>query len=286
MSMVNGTQLQAEIEHVFPQNSKRLAVVTCDIEPDFGGRTQATELIDDRIYLDKLVSFCESQNVPLSAFIVTALLQGDFAVLQSIKDHTVDVHAHSHTHDTSKYREQSAKEVQTSQKVFTEYFGHPSLGYRAPQGVLTQKDISALESSGFVFDSSIFPARRLEVFDYRSLPREPWRWKGGVIEMPFASSASHQRITLSMLKLWGINRWKNILKNKDEIPSMFVIDTHLHDFFVPQHFSHLPLLYRLAYSRNKTKGFEYISELIALLKSHSYEFITMTQAYEQLAANR
>jgi len=247
----------------------KIAVLTCDIEPDFGGRVGTTELVTE-YYIGQLLLECHSMNVPLSSFVVTNLLKSHKAI--SLLD---DVHAHSHTHDIAWYRETSHEEIERSQWAFKEHYGRSSLGYRAPQGVINPQDMAVLNKTGFKFDSSMCHARRRGVFDYRELPNEPFNF--GMWEFPMAA-INKKRFTLSTLKLYGKMYWKYQMKKG--LPETFIINTHLHDLFPVSAFHKLPPLMRIAYHRNKYKGFELLRWLIKYLKDEGYEFMTMTSLYE------
>lgn len=286
MAEVCGSQLLSEIERTLDVSGMRIAVLSCDIEKDYGGRTGTQELLEDASFMEQLLQRCTEAHIPLSCFVVTSLLEQSLPAIRVLREKEIDCHAHSHTHDVSTYRAQSQEEIERSQETFSRVFGRPSLGYRAPQGVIMPGDISALVHAGFRFDASVFPARRRGVFDYRMLPRDPWMWKGGVMEIPFAASPAHHRFTVSTLKLWGPFWWKRFLSNLGALPSVFVIDSHLHDFFTPSQFHQLPFFFRLIYSRNSKRGFDLLSWTVETLKRHGYSFMTMRDAHAALAEGR
>lgn len=282
MTKVCGSQLLSEIERTLDVSGMRIAVLSCDIEQDYGGRTGTQELLEDASFVVQLLQYCAESQVPPSCFVVTSLLEQSLPAIRFLREKDIDCHAHSHTHDVSVYREKSQEEIGRSQETFSRVFGRPSLGYRAPQGVILPGDLSALVNAGFRFDASVFPARRRDVFDYRMLPRDPWLWKGDIMEIPFAASPAHHRFTVSTLKLWGPFWWKKFLFSLDALPSVFVIDSHLHDFFTPSQFHKLPPSFRLIYSRNRKRGFDLLSWTVETLKRHGYSFMTIRDAHAAL----
>ncbi|KKW39275.1 hypothetical protein A2454_02805 [Candidatus Peribacteria bacterium RIFOXYC2_FULL_55_14] len=288
MTVSDSIRLQGDIDRAIAIDAfPRTAVLTCDIEPDYGARTGTAALLEEEQPLNDVLAFCAAQKLPLSCFVVTSLLQGNKGGICVLRAANLDVHAHSHTHNTQQYRVSSAEEMQKAQDVFSAFFGRPSLGYRAPQGVLYPGDIQALSGAGYAFDSSVFPSRRRGLFDYRALPTEPWMWRGGVLELPFAALAhSRRRVTVSMLKLRGRRFWQRQLREPAHWPHVFVIDSHLHDFFTPGNFHHLPLAYRLAYGRRKEQGFALLSWLVELLKGQGYRFVDMTSLCRELRARK
>lgn len=259
----------------------KVAAVTCDIETDFGGRVGTRELLEATEYGETLLSFCTEHRTPLTGFVVTALLDQHLPGIQLLREQNIELHPHSYSHDTKTYRANSAAEMARSQKEWKLHFGSTATGYRAPQGVVSMTDPDALQENGFQFDASIFPALRRNVFDYRDLPREPWIWNSGVMEIPFAATEDRSRLTLSMLKLRGKKYWS---KRMNSLPSTVVIDTHLHDFFTPTSFNKLPIPMRIAYSRNRQEGFELLQWLIEQLRQQGYSFTSMQTIASDLSS--
>jgi len=278
------SSMRDQMDGVFAAPAERVAVMTCDVEPDFGNRTGTCELLEDRKYLDALIDNCRSLGVPLSAFIVTAYLERELGFVAAVLDDGLDVHAHSHSHDIGSYRSQSAREIEESQRVFRRVFGRDATGYRAPQGVLVSGDPAALADNGFAFSASVFPSRRRGVFDFRDMPQVPWRWKSGVVELPFASTVPGRRmVTVSYLKLLGKLYWHRVLRCVDNLPPILIIDSHLHDFFEPRSFANLPMLFRLAYRRNRRNGFTLMAWLILRLRALGYRFVSVEELYQMVS---
>ncbi len=259
------------------------AVLTCDIEPDYGGRTGTTELLRDDKHATELLRWCHQQSLPLSAFIVTSLLTERFPAIASLREANADLHCHAFTHDVRTYYRNSQEEIGRAQEAFTAFFGKPAQGYRAPQGILLPGDEIALARHGFLCDSSIFPAKRPGLFDCRMLPLTPWSWQSGVLELPLAATAQRRMLTLSHLKLRGKALWKRILTN-DSLPPILIIDSHLHDFFPPSSTTGLPWSLRLAYARNRTHGFALLEWLVNMLRERNYRFDTISGLVSTLRA--
>ncbi|MBT3224646.1 MAG: polysaccharide deacetylase family protein, partial [Proteobacteria bacterium] len=169
---IRGETLLEDIERILPTTTGRVAAITCDIEPDFGNRTNSEELLTHRRHLDQLHQLLASHETPLSVFVVTRCLRHD-SLVQTIIEHQLDAHAHSHNHDMASYQTNTRQEIHTSQEAFVSCFGRPALGYRAPQGVLLPNDPEEIAQAGFAFSSSVFPSRRRGLFDYRALPQTP-----------------------------------------------------------------------------------------------------------------
>ncbi|MDA1045097.1 MAG: hypothetical protein O3C57_07735 [Verrucomicrobia bacterium] len=223
--------------------------------------------------------------MPLSLFIVTRYLTQNLGFVDAVTDHRLDAHAHSHNHDMQTYASRSGPEIEASQRAFEDFFDRPAAGYRAPQGVIYQGDPGILAANGFAFSASIFPARRRGVFDYRAMPQVPWTWTSGVVELPFASTiGSRTMLTASYVKLLGKIYWSGILKSAATLPSVLVIDSHLHDFFRPASFPQLPVTFRMAYRRNSTKGLDLMTWLFDKLRQHGYRFVSISELHRMVAA--
>jgi len=283
--LISGIELKDEIRSVIDVSGlPRTAAITCDIEPDYGGRTKTRELLDDRSYLDSLAAHCQMLEVPLSVFIVTNLLKTNSQFLGAVRDHDLDVHAHSHNHSILHYATNSASEIRAASEAFRKYFGREPLGYRAPQGLIVPGDWEVMADCGFTFSASVFPVHRPRLFDYRSLPQDPWKWAGGVVELPFASTQKGRRIlSVSYLKLLGRIYWKRVLARQENMPRILIIDSHLHDFYVAESFRDLPLHYRLAWGRNRHQGFTHLSWLVQTLRRHGYTFVSMREVCEMVS---
>ncbi|MDD5623511.1 MAG: polysaccharide deacetylase family protein [Candidatus Peribacteraceae bacterium] len=272
------SSLLSEVVHVMnPRALPKLAALTCDIEPDFGGRTGTLELLEDPTPAAGLLQWCKTQDIPLTGFVVTELLAKNLPGIRSFREQGTELHPHAHTHDTRRYRTRSAEEIGRAQETWAKVFGTPALGYRAPQGVVLPGDPEALAAHGYQFDASVFPTQRFGVFDYRSLPLTPWLWESGIWEIPFAATTKRSRLTLSTLKLYGQHFWEGKIAT---LPPIVVIDMHLHDIVLPASTRKLPLLPRLAYARNRANGYVLLAWLTEELKRQGYQFTTM----ERIAA--
>ena len=70
------------------------------------------------------------------------------------------------------------------------------------------------------------------------------------------------------------------------LPNIVVFDSHLHDFITNEKSFHsLPLHIKFAYSIRRDKGEQYLLNVVKLLKSMGYEFLTITELYEEINSN-
>jgi hypothetical protein len=262
--------------------NEKLACITLDFELDYGDRIGEFNILEDNEKdLFDLATLFSDFDIPISTFIRTDILTNYPKSLDVIKKIAKDYHCHSHTHNTKSF--DSRIEISNSASTFKRYFGYKPVGYRAPQGVLYNKDIDFIKKCGFKFSASIFPSYRPGKFNNLSTPIDPFVYDNGIMELPFAVIPKlRYTVSLSYLKLLGINMNK-ILFSMFGLPSVVVFDSHLHDYIVNEKsFSKLPPQLRIAWGKNKYLGIKYFSIFIELLRKKKYRLITMTQLHNYL----
>ena len=262
-------------------NGKKYACLTMDFEKDYGDRVGAFNILDDRKEIKEFSNLFKELQVPYTIFIQTSLLENfplAYETLQLLGD---DFHCHSHTHNTK--IQKNTEEILKSSEVFYNFFGYMPLGYRAPQGVFKDGDIETIKSAGFQFSSSIFPSYRPGKFNNLSKPQKPFRYKNGLLEIPFSVvPLIRYVISLSYIKLIGL-RLNKLFYKIFGLPNILIFDSHLHDFILNEDsFNKLPMPLKIAWGRNKNKGKEYFIKFVELLRNQGYEFITVTQLYNLL----
>jgi peptidoglycan/xylan/chitin deacetylase (PgdA/CDA1 family) len=262
----------------------KLACITLDFEQDYGWRVQQFNILgDNQAELTELGALFHSLNLPVSAFVVTHLLQDYPAVPDLLPRLAVDFHGHSHSHNTREFH--SRREIETMQAAFQAHFGYAPLGYRAPLGVLRPGDIDLLADYGFKFSSSVFPSWRLGKFNHLGSPRSPFYYPNGLLELPLATvNRARVIVSLSYLKLLGWRANYGLFETFG-LPEVVIFNTHLHDFiWNPQSYGQLPAHYQLAWGRNRQQSGAYFEKMVHYLRRKGYHFITMTELYEQMAA--
>lgn len=265
--------------------NEKLACITIDFEMDYGWRIRQFNILkENRTDIDRLTALLKALDVPMSAFIVTHLLEDMPETIDLIQNLASDWHCHSHTHNTESFDSQF--EIQKTAHTFQQVFGRAPLGYRAPLGVLQTGDIELLGEYGFRFSSSVFPGIRPGLFNHLDQPTSPFFYENGMMELPLAVIPKIRLvIALSYLKLLGYRVNKALYKTFG-LPNILIFNTHLHDFILNEtSFRQLPPTYRRLWNHNRYKGFDYFERFISLLRTQGYQFITMTELYEQLQTN-
>lgn len=265
---------------VFPIK-ERIACITLDFETDYGDRIGNFNILEaNRKEMHSAVS---NLGVPLSIFIRTDLLDDNPSCLGVVTELGNDFHSHSHTHATKGFI--STDELSRSANVFDKHFGYPPLGYRAPQGVLYEMDITLLKEIGYKFSSSVFPSYRPGKFNNLSAPITPFQYDNNIVEMPFAVVPLLRLVvSISYFKLLGYSFYK-ILFSICGLPNVLILDSHLHDLIINEDsFDSLPLHLRMAWGRNKYAGLDYLYKIISYLKKEKYNFLTMTELFHLIEA--
>lgn len=121
-------------------------------------------------------------------FIVGALAQKDQNLVRSIADagHEVGLHSMNHVPLPLQNPTQFFRETRDGRASLQDITGQRISGYRAPVFSLTADTLWApdlLQEAGFDYSSSILPARN-PLFSFATAPRRPFRWPGGLLEIP------------------------------------------------------------------------------------------------------
>lgn len=265
--------------------NEKLACITLDYEPDYGGRINGAFNILAESYaeVEELAARYQQLDVPVSSFIVTQLLEQYPASLDTVRLLSSDFHAHSHTHARLNF--DSYQEIPQTRAVFERYFGAPPLGYRAPFGKLYAPDYDLLQQQGFAFSSSVFPGYRPGVFNNLDRPIVPYYINDDLMEIPLGGLRPIPLVlSLSYMKFLGFSLFQTLCQTQ-KLPHIIVFLSHLHDYIVnPSSFNQLPRKLQVMWGRNKYAGVDYFTRFVTLVKRRGYRFITMTQLYQALKA--
>jgi len=262
---------------------EKIACITIDFEKDYGSRIGEFNILkSNKKEIYQLFELFSDFKVPVSGFIQTNLLldySDFFSVIKEILD---DFHSHSHTHAVLSSNIID-EEIKLNVSVFKNFFNRQPLGYRAPLGILSEKNIDILKKNNFLFSSSIYPFFFPGRFNYIFSQKDPFFYPNQLMEIPLAvTNLLRYPISLSYMKLIGW-RISHFLYSAFKLPNILVFNSHLHDYIVNQEsFSNLPLKLRISWGRNKYKGPEYFKKFLRLLKRKGYKFMTMTELYYYL----
>ena len=116
---------------------KRTICFTIDIEPDFGGLLTNDSYLG-KFNLPKLETLVKKYNLNITAFVTGKTLEQNPDVLEIIRSMDAEIEQHSYSHQighASKIKD-IEKGIETHEKIV----GTAPLGYRAPQGIITQEE--------------------------------------------------------------------------------------------------------------------------------------------------
>jgi polysaccharide deacetylase family protein (PEP-CTERM system associated) len=121
-------------------------------------------------------------------FIVGELAEAEPALVRTIASagHEIALHGYRHVPlpqlDPATFRTETAR----GRAVLEDLGGAAVVGYRAPTFSLvpeTRWAVDELTELGFTYSSSVLPARS-PLFGWPGQPKHPYRWPGGLIELP------------------------------------------------------------------------------------------------------
>lgn len=260
---------------------EKVATVTLDIEPDYGGQ------LGDRYHtlqhqggLERLRRFTQQTQIPITGFIVGNSLDRHPEVVQTVQSFIAEFHLHSYSHDLNQGN--SLSEIRLAKNAYERYFGRPPIGYRAPYGVISELETEYLHREGFLFDASIFPTYRPGLFNNLGYSSDPFFYQSGLCEIPFGViSGVRFPVTLSYIKFFGFTTF-TVLAGMFGLPNLLVIDSHLHDYLVSDSLQELPWHKRFRYLRHQDSGVELLTQICQFLQHHGYRFETMGKIYTRL----
>ncbi len=227
----------------------------------------------------RLLDLLKEEQVKPTIFVVGEIFERYPGIIRLFQEYECEFHCHSYSHDPA--CPDSEEEISKVKELYAGYFNEEPLGYRAPQGKISEAGIEALTKHGYGFDSSVVPSYYPNPFKYLFKNRHIHWHKGfNLVEIPL-TSISPFRLTLSIsyIKLlgYGVYRW---LLKLFRVPRTIVFCSHLHDFFLSdEEMQKLPPFWKMIYSRNRGRGLELLRRIIVEFKQRDYEFVSMSEIY-------
>ena len=253
--------------------------LTLDLEPDHAGRVVPEYEAWRPERVNALLDTLSEYDASLTAFVVGQSVVEKPEVVAAMRERGVEFHLHSYSHDLA--RADAGEEIDRGSEAFSRFFGSSPTGYRAPEGRITAAGAERLRERGFAFDSSVFPSIWPHP-RYATMSRTPFRWPSGLLEIPVATATAFRLpVTLSFMKLLGWPLYSRVLGRRST-PNPLVFDLHLHDLFVLPAFGTLPGFLKVAYSRNRTRGFEFLRAFLGWTRNQGARFVRMSDAAQTL----
>ncbi len=121
-------------------------------------------------------------------FVVGELAEAEPALVKSIAaaGHEVALHGYRHIPLPQLTPAQFRSDTARGRAVLEDLTGTPVAGFRAPTFSLVPRSrwaVDELSELGFTYSSSVLPARS-PLFGWPGQPRRPYRWPGGLLELP------------------------------------------------------------------------------------------------------
>lgn len=249
--------------------------ITLDLEPDHAGVVD-TERYDawNEKTLDTLVSLLQKYDAPLNIFVVGQSLHKQPKQIQKLIAYNSEFHLHSYTHNCTHPNAQY--EIEEGRKAFREYFGKDPQGYRTPMGKIEISDYKILKREGFLFSSSIHPSIWPHP-KYLQYPNQPYiEPVNGILEIPVTTHPLLKfPVSLGWMKMIGWAPYQHFFQRTTHSPLVF--NMHLHDLYEAPAFEELPRHWKLAYSRNRSHGFDYLERSLYTLSEQGYLFTTVSK---------
>ena len=255
-------------------------VLTLDLEAAVSGILDREYAFFDGIEnIRGLLELLKGEEVGLSVFAVGEIFGLYPNIITLFEEYGCEFHCHSFSHDPA--HPDSEEEIVSVKRAFRARFGRDPLGYRTPQGRITDAGIRALEKHGFVFDSSVVPSYYPNPFKYLLKDRSVHTYKNSrIVEIPLTAITPFRlTFSISHMKLLGYRTYA-VLTRIFKLPPTIVFCCHLHDFFLTDWaWSRLPIFWKCVYGRNRSRGTEFLQRTITAMKRRGYSFHFISEIY-------
>jgi hypothetical protein len=261
---------------------KKIVCFTIDVEPDFGGVLKK-DVYYGKQDLSKLERIVKNNNIKLTAFVTGKTLEDNPEILSSLSTMRAEIECHSYSHRVdhgSKF-----EDIELGIKTYEKIIGHFPSGYRAPQGIITKKEVAFLDRKGIKFDSSIFPAFFPGRYNNIHFPVQPFKINGSnILEMPFSVIPKIRiPIGLSFMQLMGFNAFRFLFRIFGR-PNLIIFDFHTYELSKLPSYSQLPLRHRAGYFRAQRvykDPSDVFERFIKYVLSAGFESRYMQDVYEE-----
>lgn len=256
--------------------------VSVDIEGDFG-KNESFEGVEN---LDKILVIFKKYDIPLTLFVAGNVLEKFSQRFKELsKNYEIACHGFTHrfwdTLDQKKRKEELEKFLALYQKIFNK---NP-IGFRAPSHIIDENGLKLLEDKCFLYDSSVVPhypffkkyrgyKGKAPLFPYwPNISNCRERGQMDILEIPVRG----QTLGIPLAGPWiaRIPFWFYIILFRIYCPPFLTINIHSWDIL------------DTPFRKSKVSNFfNNLDNLLNLLKSKNYQFLTGEQIYESISKNR
>ncbi len=136
----------------------------------------------------RFLDFVEQRGITATVFIVAEIARGHPGLVRRVADdgHEIGLHGLRHAPLGAVGPERLLAELREGRELLENLVQAPIRGFRAPIFSLTPNTKWAVEhvvEAGFLYSSSVLPAGN-PLHGWPGLPRRPFRWDHGLIELP------------------------------------------------------------------------------------------------------
>ncbi len=265
---------------------KKTICLTIDVEPDFAGLL-AKDVYCGMNDLGKLEEIRRKYNLKITAFVTGKSLEDNPDILKHLKSMKCEIEQHSYSHQIG--HDSKLNDIKKGIKIHEKIVGNSPHGYRAPQGIITQKEVFFLESMGIKFDSSIFPSFFPGRYNRLNFPLVPYMIKdSSIMELPFGVVRRIRiPISLSYIQLFGLSTFKLLFKLFG-LPELLVYDFHTYELGKLSSYNQLPRLPKFGYYRAQrlySNPLDVFEEFVKYILSQGYESKYMIDVYNDIKPN-
>ena len=135
-----------------------------------------------------VLDWARRRDVRGTVFVVGAIAEEHPDLITDVVEagHEVGLHAWEHVPLTTRTRAEFEEETKRGKALLEDLSGQEIVGFRAPTFSIvrsTQWATEVLSDLGFTYSSSVLPAWS-PLFGFPGLPRDPFTWASGLVELP------------------------------------------------------------------------------------------------------
>lgn len=159
--------------------------ITFDLEDNRCSPTQEARFV---AMSDRFLAFVKARGIRTTVFIVGEIARSHPEVVRRVADagHEIGLHGLRHVALEDVGQARLRGELEEGRVLLEDVVQAPVKGFRAPIFSLTPASawaVEAITAAGFAYSSSVLPAVS-PLHGWPGLPRGPFRWDGGLIELP------------------------------------------------------------------------------------------------------
>lgn len=258
-------------------SDQKYLCLTLDLEKNYGRIDTYNSFKNIRPLLELLKKY----NQKLTIFVTGEILDKQPEIINLFKNYSCEFESHSYFHaaKSQTFIPDKKKEIINAQRAYFNFFQKQPMGYRAPQGVISEQEIVWLKEGGFKYSSSLFPSWRPGLFNNVHRETRPHFKNCGILEIPFSVIPKLRiPIALSYQQLLGLSCYRTCYYFFG-FPNIIIYDFHLYNLDKTPGKKNLPLYLRLTYLRNAKNGLCILEKFIKFLQKKSYQSLFMSELY-------